>query len=95
MSQKTTEPLDPFAAVQKVPLFTENGAQSSRFAVILDQYALNMEVGIVSGDYQLMPNHTVCEIATEVLEKTDYDYQLAKHLYSTGSDFSSGGSSQE
>ena len=81
MSQKTVEPLDPFAAVQKVPLFTENGAQSSRYAVILDPYALNREVGIVSEDYQLVENHTVCEIATEVLDKTGYDYQLAKHLF--------------
>ena len=81
MSQKSTESLDPFAAVQKVPLFTENGAQSSRFAVILDPYCHCMEVGNVSADYQLVPNHTVCEIATDVLEKTGYDYQLAKHLF--------------
>ena len=81
MSQKVSEPLDPFAAVQKVPLFTENGAQSSRYAVILDPYALNMEVGIVSGDYQLVENHTVCEIATEVLDKTGHEYQLAKYLF--------------
>ena len=81
MSQKTTEPLDPFAAVKKVPLYRQNGVQSSRYAVMLDPYCHNIEVGIVSKDYQLVPNQTVCQIAADVLDRTGYDYHLAKHLF--------------
>lgn len=74
-------PLDPFADVMKVPLYTSGGMQSSRYAVMLDPQGQNVEAGIVSGDYQLVPNQTVCDIATDVLDRTELDYQTVKHLF--------------
>lgn len=73
--------IDPLADVTKVPLYTPEGAQSSREAIILDPEGANQEVGVVSKDYQLVPNQEVVQIAEEVLERAELEYTLAKHLF--------------
>jgi len=65
----------------KVPLFTSGGMQSSRYAVMLDPQGQNFEAGIVSGDYQLVPNQNVCDIATDVLDRTGLTYDESKQLF--------------
>jgi hypothetical protein len=55
--------------------------QSSRYAVMLDPQGSNFEAGIVSGDYQLVPNQTVCDIATDVLDRTGLDFDSSRRIF--------------
>ncbi len=71
MPRKNTQINDPFVPVTIVPLYTAEGSQSSRNAVMIDTDEGQQEVGIVSDNYQLVPNHVVHDIALDVLERAD------------------------
>lgn len=75
MSKRNQNFNDPFASVTMVPLYTANGEQSSRNAVILDNNGQQEEVGIVSDSYQLVPNAVVHDIANDVLTRTDMAFE--------------------
>jgi len=65
----------------KVPLYTEGGAKSSRYSVILDPNGGNLEVGNVSENYQLVPNEAVHEIALDVLTRTGMNFEDAGMIF--------------
>jgi hypothetical protein len=81
MKRSELSHIDPFAEVTKEALYTSEGKQSSRQAVILDPEGVHQEVGVVSQDYQLMPNREVAEIAEDILRRSGLEYTLAKHLF--------------
>jgi hypothetical protein len=72
---------DPFVPVTVVPLYTQDGSQSSRNAVMLDLHGGRQEVGIVSDSYQLVPNHVVHDIALDVLDRADMPFEDSGHIF--------------
>jgi len=72
---------DPFLPVTKVPLYTGTGEQSSRHAVLLEHEGQNIEVGVVSENYQLVPNEEVHGIALDVLTRTGMAFDDAGQLF--------------
>ncbi|MBZ0264528.1 DUF945 domain-containing protein [bacterium] len=67
---KQTDVLGPFLDVQLQALRTPEGKVSSRKSVVLDPNGHSQEVGVVSGDYKLVPNREVVGVAEELLEGT-------------------------
>jgi hypothetical protein len=63
-----TEILDPFTPIQKVPLYTQGGLQSSMYSIVLDPDGESKEVGTVSSEYNLVPNDQVVNIAEELID---------------------------
>ena len=72
---------DPFLPVKKVPLYTEGGAKSLRYSVILDPQGENLEVGNVSGNYQLVPNKAVHTIALDVLSRSELAFEDGGQIF--------------
>lgn len=81
MPKRTRNFIDPFAPVTIVPLYTADGSQSSRNAVMIDNQGEQEEVGIVSDSYQLVPNSVVHEIATDVLTRTEMLFEENSLLF--------------
>ncbi|MCA9784494.1 MAG: DUF932 domain-containing protein [Calditrichaeota bacterium] len=71
--KKSLSVKDPFAPIERVPLFTPSGMQSSRYAIVLDPQGLHEEVGIVSEDYNLVENQRVVESAQRVLHEAELE----------------------
>jgi len=80
MPRKTMS-VDPFIPVEKIPLMTSDGQPSSRFAVHIGTNGDRQEVGVVSDSYQLIPNHTVHDIALDVLSRTDLSFEDGGHIF--------------
>ena len=75
MEQKQTLP-SPFAPVELQRLQTPNGADSSRLAVVLDPKKTAKEVGIVSNDYNLVPNKDVVQVAEHILKTSGQEVNV-------------------
>ncbi|MCB2212104.1 DUF945 domain-containing protein [bacterium] len=73
--------VDPFIPVEKIPLMTSDGRPSSRYAVHIGTNGDRQEVGVVSDSYQLIPNHTVHDIALDVLSRTDLSFEDSGHIF--------------
>ena len=71
----------PYLPVVKTPLFTQDGAQSTRMSVILDPEQLAMEVGTVSADYKLVPNQDVEQAAVDILDRTGIPSELSSLFF--------------
>jgi hypothetical protein len=81
MRPRTLSVTDPFAPIQRVPLFTPAGVQSSRYAIVLDPHGAHEEAGIVSDDYNLVENARVVETAERVLQEGALEATLGKTLF--------------
>jgi hypothetical protein len=81
MRPRTLSVTDPFAPIQRVPLFTPAGVQSSRYAIVLDPQGAHEEAGIVSDDYNLVENARVVETAERVIQAGKLEAVVGKVLF--------------
>ena len=73
--------MNPYQEIRKVPL-DFNGLVSSAYAVQrLDEEKGWKEAGIVGQNYMLLPNEEVKEIAEEMTDKADIDFELDKQFF--------------
>lgn len=72
---------NPFADVTTMPLLNSRGEISSRQSVILDPEGAHEEVGVVSRDYQLVPNRKVQEIALDILDRSQLNFEKDSLLF--------------
>lgn len=67
---------DAFAEIKNEPLATAGGVTSSRRAIICpDENGEWHEVGVVSNDYNLVPNSFVYQTALDILETAALEYE--------------------
>ena len=78
---KNSTHYDPFAEVTTMPLLNSRGEISSRQSVILDPEGAHQEVGVVSREYQLVPNRKVQEIALDILERSRLNFEEDSLLF--------------
>jgi hypothetical protein len=79
-----TSVLDPFAAIEKRPLLTEDGMKSRGFTVRIEDESASIgwrEVGVVSEDYLLVPNRDVRAMAHEITDKTGLEWDVSKTFF--------------
>ena len=81
MRPRTLTVSDPFLPIQRVPLFTPAGVQSSKWAVVLDPQGAHEEVGIVSDEYNLVENARVVETAERILAEGALEATRGKTLF--------------
>lgn len=72
---------DPFVPVMKMPLSLPDGNRASRSAIVVDPNGANYEAGVVSGNYQLVPNETVQNVALDVLSQTGLGYEEGSIIF--------------
>ena len=72
---------NPFAEVTTMPLLNARGEISSRQSVILDPEGAHEEVGVVSREYQLVPNRKVQEIALDILSRSQLNFEEDSLLF--------------
>jgi len=72
---------NPFAQIEKLPLFTTSQLQASRYAIVLDPAGANVEAGIVSKDYNLVENSFVVEAAKRVLDRAGFNASITKQIW--------------
>ena len=73
--------MNPYQEIRKVPL-DFNGLKSSAYAVQrLDEEKGWKEAGIVGHNYMLLPNEDVKDIAEEMTDKADIDFELDKEFF--------------
>jgi hypothetical protein len=75
MKRLNLEELDPLAPVAKEQLQTGSGVKSSRYAIIMDPDGLRQEVGVVSEDYQLIPNRIARDVALDILTRSGLSFE--------------------
>ena len=76
--------LDPYAAIEKVPLQTKDGMKSRGFTVRLEDASAGSgwrEVGVVSEDYLLIPNRDVRDLASEISMRAGGVWSLSKEFF--------------
>ena len=73
--------MNPYQEIRKVPL-DFNGIKSAAFAVQRnDEEKGWKEAGVVGHNYMLLPNEDVKEIAEEITDKSDIDFELDKEFF--------------
>jgi hypothetical protein len=75
MKRLNLEELDPLAPVAKEQLQTGSGVKSSRYAIIIDPEGARQEVGVVSADYQLIPNRVARDVALDILTRSGLSFE--------------------
>ena len=78
---QATTTLSPFTPVVLQPLLTPDGYQSSRYSVLLDPENNRFEAGIVSGDYQLIPNRDVVDVAENILQQSRLNFSDQQTIF--------------
>lgn len=76
--------LDPYADIEKVPLFAEDQMQSRGYSVRLEDPAAPTgwrEVGLVSEEYLLVSNTRVREMALEIAERSPLRWKETKRFF--------------
>jgi hypothetical protein len=74
MKRLNLEELDPLAPVAKEQLQTGSGVKSSRYAIVIDPEGARQEVGVVSADYQLIPNRVARDVALDILTRSGLSF---------------------
>ena len=75
MKRLNVDELDPLAPVAKEQLQTADGVRSSRYAVLLDPEGARQEVGVVSSDYNLIPNRIARDVALYILTRSELSFE--------------------
>lgn len=75
---------DPYATIEKVPLYASDNMQSQGYSVRLEDPSAEdgwKEVGIVSRDYLLVPNRQVRDMAYEITGRTNLQWSKEKVFF--------------
>lgn len=92
--QQITKHSDPYAPIRKVPL-DYNGLQSAAYSIQLEDWCKTgtgidgkpeygnkwQEKGVVSGNYLLIPNHEVREMAEAIAGESNFDWRPNKTFF--------------
>lgn len=76
--------LDPYAPIEKAPLYTDDRMRSRGYSVRLEDEGADegwREVGLVSEDYLLVPNTDVREMAYEVGARSGLRFEEARTFF--------------
>lgn len=76
--------LDPYAPIEKAPLYTDDRMRSRGFSVRLEEDGADegwREVGLVSEDYLLVPNADVREMAYEIGARSGLRFEEARTFF--------------
>lgn len=79
--RRTISVSDPFADIKRLPLFSPHGIQASRYAIVLEPEGAHEEVGIVSEDYNLVPNRQVVDAAERILTEAHLEAEAGSQLF--------------
>lgn len=76
--------LDPYAEIEKVPLFTSDNMKSKGYSIRIENDKADSgwsEVGLVSNEYLLVPNRQVRDMALEIVDRTALTWYETKVFF--------------